>query len=477
MPEDPSNTPPNVTPEAGPAPGDVIAGKYVVESILGVGGMGIVVSARHLQLNQSVAIKLLRPGAGGVASIARFLREARAAAAIRSEHVARVLEVGKLDSGLPFIVMERLTGCDLADLLEARGRLPCGEAVALVLQACEAIGEAHTLGIIHRDLKPSNLFVTTRVDGSPLVKVLDFGISKFQNPAAFSEADPTLTASGSVLGSPAYMSPEQIRSGKGTDARSDVWAMGVILYELIAGQSPFIGETIGDTLVKIASEPAPPLEDLAPDVPAPVAKLVARCMIRDLEHRTASIAELARGLQPFAAVEMSALVDRIVKVAASARPPSATPKDADVAMARSPDSRAEEARRGATKKRGPRGALVGIGAVVALVGAFAWLRIARSPARSPTPDDVVVAGSTAAAGSGQPAHLEVRALTPSPTVAPLPALDAAAAVDASLSAARETDHRPHRRVVPAPTSPASPAAPAPVTSGARSLDDLLEGRH
>src|SRR6202042_2378566 len=162
--------------------------------------------------------------------------------------------------------------------------------------------EAHTLGIIHRDLKPSNLFVTTRVDGSPLVKVLDFGISKFQNPAAFSEADPTLTASGSVLGSPAYMSPEQIRSGKGTDARSDVWAMGVILYELIAGQGPFIGETIGDTLVKIASEPAPPLEELAPDVPAPVAKLVARCMIRDLEHRTASIAQLARGLQPFAGV-------------------------------------------------------------------------------------------------------------------------------------------------------------------------------
>ncbi len=155
--------------------------------------------------------------------------------------------------------MEHLSGSDLAALIDARVRIPYAEAVDLVLQACEAIAEAHSLGIIHRDLKPSNIFVTHRADGAALVKVLDFGISKFQNPLAFAGDEATLTASGSDFGSPAYMSPEQIRSAKGTDARSDVWAIGVILYELVSGQNPFIGETIGDImLVKIATGAGPP---------------------------------------------------------------------------------------------------------------------------------------------------------------------------------------------------------------------------
>jgi eukaryotic-like serine/threonine-protein kinase len=480
MPEDPSNTPPNPALEGAPEPGELIAGKYVVESVLGVGGMGLVLSARHVQLNQSVAIKLLRPGAAGVSSVGRFLREARAAAAIRSEHVARVIDVGTLDSGLPFIVMERLAGCDLAALLAARGRVPCAEAVSLVLQACEAVGEAHALGIIHRDLKPSNLFVTTRMDGSPLLKVLDFGISKIQNPTAFTEADPTLTASGSVLGSPAYMSPEQIRSGKATDARSDVWAMGVILYELIAGQSPFVGETIGDTLVKIASEPAPALKSLAPDIPQPVADLVARCMIRDPEQRTGSIAELARGLQPFAAVDMSALVDRIVKVAATARPVSMTPKDADVAMARSPDSRAAEEGPRATAKSGRRGALLAVGAGLVLVGALAWVRGTRSPFAARAGDEAPVErGSIASTGSVQAAPIQsaVVAIPPAPVAAP----DAGAAspVDASAPPARAADRRVHHHgssPAPSAAAPATSALAAP-TPAPRSLDDLLEGRH
>ena len=213
------------------SPGDVVAGKYRVERIIGAGGMGVVVAARHLQLDQTVALKFMthRTPAGDE----RFSREARAAARLKSEHAAKVHDVGALDNGTPYMVMEYLEGNDLHALLSAEGALPIDLAVGYVMQACEAIGEAHAHGIVHRDLKPHNLFLTTGVGGRPKIKVLDFGISKTQDD------ETTLTRSSDIIGTPVYMAPEQLRSSKDVDARADIWALGAMLYELVTGRLPF----------------------------------------------------------------------------------------------------------------------------------------------------------------------------------------------------------------------------------------------
>jgi serine/threonine protein kinase len=200
--------------------------------------MGVVVAARHVQLEQRVAIKFLRRGAGHESTaVERFLREARAAVALSSDHVARVLDVGTLESGEPFIVMEYLDGVDLGQVLDQKGPLPIPEAVDSVLQACEAIAEAHSLGIVHRDLKPSNLFRNNRRDGTTIVKVLDFGISKSAD-FNIAKSEKNLTASGLVMGSPGYMSPEQVRNARTVDVRTDVWALGVILSRARPGRVP-----------------------------------------------------------------------------------------------------------------------------------------------------------------------------------------------------------------------------------------------
>jgi serine/threonine protein kinase len=248
--------------------GELLAGKYRVESLLGEGGMGYVVSAIHGQLEQRVAVKLLAPELSqNPDACARFLREARAAVRIHSEHVARVVDVGELDNGAPFMVMEFLSGNDLARELEARQQLEIGTAIDYVLQACEAVAEAHSIGLIHRDLKPANLFLTRRPDGSPLVKVLDFGISKAMTPEGSSEPAPNLTAAQSLLGSPAYMSPEQARRPRSVDARTDIWSFGVVLYEFLAGQTPFPGDVPLEVLTASGTDPMPSLTAVRPDVP------------------------------------------------------------------------------------------------------------------------------------------------------------------------------------------------------------------
>jgi serine/threonine-protein kinase len=282
--------------------GELLAGKYRVEQVLGAGGMGYVVAATHEQLGQRVAVKLLVPElCQNEDSVTRFLREARAAVRIQSEHVARVLDVGELTNGAPYMVMEFLSGRDLAEELDLPGQLEISQAIDYVLQASEAVAEAHSLGVIHRDLKPANLFLTHRPDGSPLVKVLDFGISKAINvDDSALEPVPSLTATHSLLGSPAYMSPEQIRRPKSVDIRTDIWSLGSILFELLVREPPFNAESPLALLAAVVSDPLPNIRDKRPDVSPELAAVIERCLEKKPEHRYQTVAELADALAPFA---------------------------------------------------------------------------------------------------------------------------------------------------------------------------------
>jgi serine/threonine-protein kinase len=299
-------------PAALPREGDVVAGRYRVEQTLGIGGMGVVVSAVHLELDERVAIKFLASVTPpGPEAVARFVREAKAAIKIRSDHVVRVLDSGKLESGAPFIVMEYLDGRDLQAVLEQHGALGLEQAVDYLLQACDAIAAAHALGIVHRDLKPGNLFLTRRSDGSPLVKVLDFGISKVMDGAAISGSG--LTSTTTVMGTPAFMSPEQLRSARHVDPRADIWSMGTILYALLAGEPPYSGESTADIAVKIIRDPTPPLRERRPDIPEGIEAVIARCLEKEPDARYAGVAELADALLPFASDMRRASAQRITK--------------------------------------------------------------------------------------------------------------------------------------------------------------------
>ena len=283
-----------------PPPGRVIGGKYVVERVIGEGGMGAILAARHEQLGQQVAIKVLRAEAlGHPEAVARFLREARAAVAIKSEHVGRVIDVGTLDSGVPYMIMEYLEGEDLAELLERRGPLPVSEAVDFVVQACEALAEAHAKRIVHRDIKPANLFLTQRADGSALVKVLDFGIAKALEESVAGR-DANLTATATALGTPTNMAPEQVRSAKDVDPRADVWGLGTVLYELIVDEPPFVADTITALCAMIIADPLVPMAEKRSDVPARLDEVVGKALEKEREVRYPSVAALAEALAPFA---------------------------------------------------------------------------------------------------------------------------------------------------------------------------------
>lgn len=271
-------------------PGDVIENKYRIEAKLGEGGMGRVLAATHLDLGSQVAIKVLKPDALSHPEVPmRFMREARAAGRLRNEHVARVVDVGRTASGEPYMVMEMLHGYDLATRLQ-QGALEPPRAVEYIVQACEGLAEAHALGMVHRDIKPANLFVTQRPNGTPLVKLLDFGIAT----AAIGDVDHRLTTTQSVIGSPSYMSPEQLRATRDVDQRSDIWSLGVTLYELLADRQPFVAPTITALSLKIVSDPHPPIEG----IPLELMAIIDRCLEKDREHRFANVAELAAALAP-----------------------------------------------------------------------------------------------------------------------------------------------------------------------------------
>src|SRR3954471_7195160 len=291
--------------------GQILGGKYRIDRVLGAGGMGMVVAATHLQLDERIAIKFLLPEAlANPEAVARFGREAKAAVKIRGEHVARVIDVGTFDNGAPYMVMEHLDGRDLAALIHERGALAPADAVDAVLQACEALAEAHALGIVHRDLKPANLFMVRRPDGTPSIKVLDFGISKLTAPGA----DHSMTKTSAVMGSPLYMSPEQMTASRGVDARTDIWALGVVLYELLTGRVPFRAETLPEVCGLILTAAPSPVRDFSPGVPEGLQSVVLRCLEKDRERRYSNVSQVAQALAPFGSRATSRSVERISRI-------------------------------------------------------------------------------------------------------------------------------------------------------------------
>lgn len=274
--------------------GSVLDGRFLLERMLGAGGMGYVVLARHVALEERVAIKLLLPGRADEDARHRLVREARIAVKIKSDHVVRILDVVNTGPNAPYIVMEHLEGEDLAARLERSGPLEPAAAAEVVAQACEVVGEAHYRGLAHRDLKPSNLFLVAKPGQPRFVKVLDFGISKMLDGGT-----ERLTASNSLLGSPAYAAPEQLRDARAVDRRCDVWALGVVLYESLVGELPFSGATIAEVCMKILEvPPTPPPARIA--LPERMLAIIDRCLRKEPGERYDNLSELAGALREFA---------------------------------------------------------------------------------------------------------------------------------------------------------------------------------
>ena len=502
--------------------GDLLAGKYRVEQVLGAGGMGYVVAALHEQLGQRVAVKLLVPElCENEDSVTRFLREARAAVKIQSEHVARVLDVGELTNGSPYMVMEFLSGRDLAEELDLPDQMiDVPTAIDYVLQASEAVAEAHSLNLIHRDLKPANLFLTQRPDGSPLVKVLDFGISKAINVEENAlEPAPSLTATHSLLGSPAYMSPEQIRRPKSVDIRTDIWSLGSILYELLVRDPPFTADSPLALLAAVVSDPLPSIRLARPDVPPELEAVIAKCLEKNPDNRYQTVSELADALAPFAPRSMPS-VTRISGIlrATSLRPPatdkspssdrtlqSPTPVTGDQPtqvdrvkiVTPAPAARSEKSTRTdweATPSEAGRSrrrvVVVGaLGAVALLLGLLVWQRrslVTMEPRPEPSAAKAAVSasGTEAAPSSAPAARAEVSAVLAAPSAPaepeaapPASAAPSAKAPSASEAAAAKAPKvKPPVAAAPVPVAPPAPAAPSAAPAAPKPVADPLDGR-
>ena len=442
--------------------GDLVAGKYRVERVLGRGGMGVVVAAMHEHLEQRVALKFLLPEVVSRPEIVqRFIREARASVRIHSEHVARVLDVGTLESGVPFMVMEYLQGEDLSQVLLQTGPLPVQDAVGYVLEACEAVAEAHSLGMVHRDLKPANMFLARRPSGKPAVKVLDFGISKIPSTGA----DHVVPKTATVMGSPGYMSPEQMMSSDKVDVRSDIWSLGVVLYELLGQRLPFPGNTMPELIAAILQKAPEPLSIVRDDIPVGLIAVLDRCLQKDPGARYANVAELARALGPFGPPRAEQSVERVETVlgvgkvpALSSNPPPPFPPGARASSATFSPTTSQTAG-GTSRIVVP----VVIGAVLVLVAvAVVGVKLRRSSAVAPaSPSASALASITAPASAS---NAPVALATPDAGAVTLADVPTASASPAALPA---LPGKSHPAVTPSHSSsaPAPPASAPPAPAG------------
>ncbi len=319
-------------PPALPAIGEEIAGKYRVESVLGQGGMGAVFSARNTLTGKRVAIKWLLPEQSTDTSRERLLREARIAASIEHPNVVDIYDVGEHQGGL-FLVMEYLRGQTLADLLAQRGRFDPEELITVLVPAMRGVHSAHQAGVVHRDLKPENI-ILSEIDGHIVPKVVDFGVSKATGPSSVPHS--TLTRTGALVGTPHYMALEQVDGSGAIDARTDIYAFGVILYRSLTGHYPFDGSSLGEVILKIGTKDAQPMRLLRTDLPPDLDDVVARALSRNRDARFRDIEQMARALEPFArGVRFRDTVDATQPFAVSSTrgirimtPPETTPSEA-----------------------------------------------------------------------------------------------------------------------------------------------------
>jgi serine/threonine-protein kinase len=489
--------------------GEVLAGKYRVDKILGIGGMGMVVAATHLDIDQRVALKFMLPSAHeSPEAAARFLREARAAGRLNSDHVCRVIDIGRFAGGAPYIVMEYLQGENLASVLRRRGPLRVTDAVDLVMQAIEGLAEAHAHGIIHRDLKPENLFLAKRNDGGGIVKVLDFGISKVAVTGV-------ATGTGDIMGSPAYMAPEQMQSSRDVDQRADVWSLGVVLYQLVVGKLPFHGDSLPILCMHVVNDAPKPMGATRGDLPEGFEAAVMRCLCKEPVDRYADVGAMAAALAPFGPAGATTSVSRIQIVLRRARAgsPSAIShefstidptldheQDGEVVQLRAPAAETEPpaaappqvtTRAGASgevlaRRRGgdgrPWGLLGGLGgglALIALLVVVAWRsggdlgrRDAASAVRPsvapapvvPSPVPAAAAAGSAAAASTEPRGEPVAAPVIDPVAAPR--ARAPGVADAVPPIGKPSRTRPRRVAGPAAHPGTGTAAAASATTPA-----------
>ena len=400
--------------------GDVLGGKYEVERVLGEGGMGVIVSAKHRELGNRVAIKCLHASAlGDERAIARFEREARAAAALTSEHIARVIDVARLEGGSPCIVMELLEGEDLHALLVREGALSVADTIRYASDAAEGLAEAHAAGIVHRDVKPSNLFVARRKKGRPIVKVLDFGIAK--NLA--DSSDRSLTATQALVGSPQYMSPEQVREAKTLDARTDVWALGVTMYECLTGRKPFDAASIVDLCFAIVHAPPTSLRTHRPDLPPKLEAVITKCLAKDPQDRYATMVELQDELLLILS-HVSSDSSGVDMRLARARFEATSERSPDAFAATAASHEVVVTKTGTTARdvpRSPKRSLfAAVGVTLAILGGLVLGLRPRDPSREPPPESLlpsapIATAPAASSPAGQP--VEARAAAGGPSTA------------------------------------------------------------
>ncbi len=467
-----------VSPDLAGAP----SGHFELGEILGSGGGGTVYQARDTRLNRDVALKVV-DGIEAPAR-ARFEREARILANLRSDHVARVFEIGEFPDGRGYIAMERVHGRDLRSLLIQDGAQSAAVIAEYLLGACCGLAEAHAQGIVHRDLKPSNLMVARTPDG-PSVKVLDFGVSK--TAAVDAGADP-VTQTGAVLGTPHYMAPEQIHDPRNADVRSDVWALGVIAYEMATGERPFTAASTTGVAVAIVNEPTPDLSskllnvDAAPDVAAAFVRVIQRCLSKDAARRYASMLELGRALSPFTDPRRGdVLVSRLEQLAqpdsgeALATPdpdlPTLTsdttsaPLDSDTA---SPTSASVPI---AITDKSSRPKRFAAAAAIAAVGVAAFAHLRARPQIEPDNAEASAMSAAPPELAAEPVIAPPRTTSSGSTAQPPGSARAASSIIAaaaarptsSVSPSTPSKPKPARLATPKPAAP-KPAVPPPATA-------------